>query len=304
MRVTKSRAVITFSAPVSWPSLLVSIGGGGAECRGHSWADNPAGENTLRYRIGYDVDWQTGNLPGSFSSVWTKPGWVGSETADAGVAHAQINGGTTTDLLLFWIDNPSGENGKYYQIGWNIDSNGCSSLWSGRLAVPGWTGSETRGAGASIAYIDSDNLPDLLVAWVDRPSVTGQMYYQIGWDLSTSGTASSWSNPIAMPWSIYQVGFGAGVRLADIDMNGALDFVVSFVSDAMYLYRVGWDISTSGSVSTWSREFGVGMNYLGDASGHGIAIVNIGYSNPNAREIVFASVDSLGGADVIEYQWA
>jgi hypothetical protein len=279
------------------------------------WVPDPSGENYITWMIGYDIDPDTGNLGGTFSPCCpTKPGWVGSLTAGVGVAHAQIDGTSTTDLLLTWVDNPIGENGKYYQIGWNMDSNGNVASWSPTFQVPGYTGDITTGVGVAIGAIDADATPDVYLLWQDETGVPessrGVLYYQIGWDLSPSGSAT-WTDPARLPWDegntcCAVTGRSVGVRLEDMDMNGKRDIVVLYYGTSSR-YRIGWDFSTAGIASVWSREFQVGLNNFNEAHGGGIAIVNIGYSNPNAREIVVGAVRASGWPnpeeDPFKYQW-
>lgn len=80
--------------------------------------------NPRYYRIGWDLD-VNGNIAGGWSKVKPVPGWsaplrllvpdqVGWETQGAAVATGYITGQNRPDLVVFYIDNPTGENGGYY----------------------------------------------------------------------------------------------------------------------------------------------------------------------------------------------
>jgi hypothetical protein len=150
--------------------------------------DNPGGENHGYYRIGWDLD-QAGNVTGGWSPVKPIPGWFGSENQYAGIATWNINKDSSwaSDLVVFHIDNPGGENHGYYRIGWDLNSNGDVAGWSDVKAVPGWFGSEDQGAGIAIGSIGQRYDPDLLVFHVDNPGGENHGYYRVGWDMSPSG---------------------------------------------------------------------------------------------------------------------
>jgi hypothetical protein len=271
-----------------------------------AWVENPQGENRIKYRLGYDPSAE-GGLVSSWGSVQTKPDWVGSETADLGAASGSIDSQSGIDQVFFWVDDPPGENYKKFHFGWNLDSNGYTQTWSSIYQAPGWAGSATQGAGVAIANIGGTSRPDLVLAWLDVLVGGGaNVHYQIGWDFSTSGVASSWTDPIfafAVPY--YQ--FGLGVRLADIDFNGRLDMVVSHSEDRRpgndASYRIGWDISSSGIVSGWSRGFDVRDEWFSSSSGNGVAIMSLATANANALEICFIGVHNVAGTDYIYYVW-
>jgi hypothetical protein len=75
--------------------------------------DNPEEENHGYYRIGWDLD-TNGNVTG-WSPIIAVPGWFGEETASAGIATGDINGNGRSDLVVFHVDNPEGENYGYYR---------------------------------------------------------------------------------------------------------------------------------------------------------------------------------------------
>jgi hypothetical protein len=76
--------------------------------------DNPPGENSGHYRIGWDLD-TTGVPSGGWSPVIRIAGWFGDHSADGGIAVADINGDSIQDFVIFHIDNAPGENHGFYR---------------------------------------------------------------------------------------------------------------------------------------------------------------------------------------------
>jgi hypothetical protein len=54
-------------------------------------------------------------------------GWFGWETAESDATIGYIDYNSRPDLIVAWIDNPSGPNRIYYKIGWNLDKDGYAS---------------------------------------------------------------------------------------------------------------------------------------------------------------------------------
>lgn len=81
--------------------------------------DNPTRDNRGYYRIGWNLN-AAGDVNGGWSEVRAVPGWFGWENQGGGVAVVDIDGNGRKDLIIYHIDNPSGENHGYYRIGWNL----------------------------------------------------------------------------------------------------------------------------------------------------------------------------------------
>jgi hypothetical protein len=76
--------------------------------------DNPGGENHGYFRIGRNLS--TSGVVANWGPVVQIPGWFGAENQAAGISAADVNGNGRTDLLVFHVDNPAGENHGYYRI--------------------------------------------------------------------------------------------------------------------------------------------------------------------------------------------
>jgi hypothetical protein len=75
--------------------------------------DNPGGENHGYFRIGRDLS-AAGDVA-NWGPIVQIPGWFGAENQGAGIAASDINGDGIADLVVFHVDNPSGENHGYYR---------------------------------------------------------------------------------------------------------------------------------------------------------------------------------------------
>jgi polysaccharide biosynthesis protein PslG len=68
--------------------------------------------------------------------------------------------------------------------------------WSAVVSVPGWFGDDTQGADMTMADLNGNGRPDLVVFHIDAPAGDNAGYYHIGWDLDAAGKARQWSDEI------------------------------------------------------------------------------------------------------------
>jgi flagellar basal body rod protein FlgC len=239
--------------------------------------DHPSGGNhgyvRLTSELGSDPVW------GPPTQI---PGWFGNENQGGGVAVADVNGDGRPDLIVFHIDNPSGENHGYYRIGWNLDAAGrVTGGWSNPVQIPGWFGSENQGGGIAVADVNGNGRPDLIVFHIDHPSNGNHGYYRIGWNLDTAGSVTGgWSNPIQIPGWFGSENQGGGVAVADVNGNGRPDLVVFHIDNPSGenhgYYRIGWNLDTAGSVTGgWSNPIQIPGWFGSENQGGGVAVGDI-----------------------------
>ena len=83
--------------------------------------DAPSGPNRGYYRIGYmDSAGKVTKWTDFEEDVYE---WFGTESQGGGITVADVDGNGKSDLFLFFIDNPSGENQGYYRILWDEGSS-------------------------------------------------------------------------------------------------------------------------------------------------------------------------------------
>jgi hypothetical protein len=253
--------------------------------------DNPGGANTFRYKIGWNVNFNT-QAAASWTANYTVVPGVGNEGQGAGIALYDINRNGILDMVLMAYDNPVGANTFRYKIGWDLSTAGVAASWSTNMQISG-LGSEAQGAGVSIGDIDRNGTPDFVFMAYD-----GSFRYKIGWNFGTNGIAASWSG--SRTAGGVDKAEGADVVLADIDLNGKLDLVMMAYNDSEwnnFRYKVGWNLQTDGTTTNWSRYFvlkGVGM------SGQGAGIAH--YFHPTyGPKLAFMAYDNPNGANSFRY---
>jgi Matrixin/Putative peptidoglycan binding domain len=214
--------IVPFGGPLGYDTqgmaLATGFIGGGLTPAGASaldlvmaWMDNPAGENQVKYRIGFNLD-SSGMMPAAISPDLTVPGPWGHETAGLAAAVYDISGSGLPDLVIAWIDDPDGENRILYKIGFDIGANGMPASWSPQMQVGGWTGSVSAGLGISVGDFRGNGRPDLAVFWIDDPDGENSAYVRIGRDLDPTGfPLGGWAPERKIPgwWGTSTGGAGA-----------------------------------------------------------------------------------------------
>lgn len=156
--------------------------------------DAPPGVNVGYYRIGWNVGGD-GRVKGGWSPWMALPGWFSWENQGAGVALADIDGDGRSELVVFQIDAPEGNNKAYYSVGWDLDVNGKVSGWSPWVDIPDWFSWENQGGGLALASLDGAARPQLILLQVDNPPQQSQGYYRVRdleVDLDQAATDGVW----------------------------------------------------------------------------------------------------------------
>jgi hypothetical protein len=233
----------------------------------------------------------------NWSDVKPVPDWFGWEDQGAGVALGNISGRGDSDMLVFHIDNPGGENHGYYRIGWNIQGDSSVMGWSDVKPIPGWFGAEDQGAGVTLGDVNRNGRQDMLVFHLDNPGGDNHGYYRIGWDMDRNGNVAGWSDIKAVPDWFGWENQGAGVALADINRSGRQDLLVFHVDnpagDNHGYYRIGWDLDDNGNVAGWSDIKPVPGWFGWENQGADVALWDI--AGNGGSDMLLFHVDNPGG---------
>lgn len=183
--------------------------------------DDPQRGNSFRYRVGRNLNAR--GIATSWSSNFIQVPGVGWEGQGADVLVTNIDNNNRPDMILMAYDNPSRGNFFRYKVGKNLDSNGQTNDWTnGFIQVPG-VGWEGAGAGMTIANINNNPRPDLIMMAYDDPSRGNTFRYRIGFDLNSNGVASSWQSGFSTEPGLGWEGAGAGIALGNVDGDDRLD---------------------------------------------------------------------------------
>ena len=266
--------------------------------------DNPAGVNRGLYRVGAGLD-ATGTAAawGPWIDV---PDWFSFENQGAGLAVADLDADGRPELFVFQIDNPGGKNQGYYRVGRRLDANGVvTGGWGPWIAIPDWFAFDNHHGSITVADLDADGRPELIVLMVDNPAEGNQAYYRVGRRLNANGEVTGgWGNWIPVPDWFSWDNQGAGLAVGSLTAPGARDLVI-FQVDApvgqnQAFYRIGRNVGADGQVPAgdWGPWLGVGGWFSWENQGAAIALAP---SNGRDRMVVF-TVDSPPGQNAGIYQ--
>ncbi len=180
------------------------------------------------------------------------------------------------------------------------DNLGIQTLYGARVrAVPGWFGAQDQGADIAIRDINGNGRPDLLVFHIDNPGGDNHGYYRIGWNLNRYGDVTGGYSPVKrVPGWFGWENQGAGVALADVNLNGRPDLVVFHVDnpagDNHGYYRIGFNLDASGNVTGGWSPIRLVPGWFGwENQGGGIAVADI--SGNGRPDLVVFHLDNPGG---------
>jgi hypothetical protein len=255
----------------------------------------------FRYIIGTDMS-QTTGAPSFWSNPFILP-WSGETRMGGGAALAQVDGDAAgkLDAVMVGIQRTVGPSYFYYKVAYNLTTLGEVSSWSPICWGPeiGWN---QEGAGADIADIDGNGIPDLLLMCVDAPSGSNSFRYYIGWNMGSTGQVASWSPVIQGPTVGYD-NSGGGAALGDIDGNGRPEVVFMGIdntpTDNYYWYTIGLNLDVTGKATAWTDVMTVNCDLGWSSAGGGAALADV---NHNGKlDLILMNIDSPSGANPFLY---
>jgi len=226
---------------------------------------------------------------------------VGSEAQGAGIAFVNLDSNSRPEIVLMAYDNTYGTKYFRYKIGWNVSTSGVASSWSPVYQVAS-VGSEARGAGIAIVNLDSNPRPEMILMSYNDASGTKVFRYKIGWNVSTSGVASSWS-PVYQVAGVGSDAQGAGIAIANLDSNPLPDMILmaenSPLGGGLFRYKIGWNVNTSGVASSLSPMYQGGLGSDAQTQGADLAIYDI--NGDGKQDMVLMAYDNPVGLNYFRY---
>jgi hypothetical protein len=138
--------------------------------------DNPPGPNTLRYRVGMNVNAQ-GNATWAANHVQVDG--VGHEGEGLGAALANVDANGRPDLVLLAYDAPPAANNFRARTGLNLNAAGAAASWQPGFQGFAGVGHLGQGAGLAIACLDGDPRADWITLAYDNPPGANSFRYNV-----------------------------------------------------------------------------------------------------------------------------
>src|SRR5215472_17020880 len=105
--------------------------------------------------------------------------WYFWENQGAGLDIASLGPKGMPELVVMAVDNPLGQNGGYYSVGWRLTAGRPADGWGPWEPVPDWRFWENQGAGLDIASLGPNRTPHLVVLAVDNPPGQNDGWYRV-----------------------------------------------------------------------------------------------------------------------------
>jgi hypothetical protein len=127
---------------------------------------NPTRPNKGFYRVGKGL---TPNGQIASWGDWISVDWFSWFNQGAGIGVADLNGDGKSELVVFQIDDPPGQNAGWYKIGWNLDADAIPREgWGSWQQFAGWGSFEDEGGGLALALFGAER-PKAIVFHIDNP---------------------------------------------------------------------------------------------------------------------------------------
>ena len=271
-------AVGSISHPSSVDLVVLHVNAGREGDRGH-------------YTIGWNLD--QNSLPqDGWADRITIPEFFGRQTEGVGATLADIDGNGLLDLLVVHIEERIGRK-AFYRIGWDLDpDSGEPDRWSDIFEIPGdipsplgpdpdrtLVGYRTH-AGVAVEDINDDGQLDIVFFYVLPVRHQDRGVYRVGFGLDSSGNIANWSDEFEIPATFGETTLGADVSVADLNGNGNPDLICYHVENPRTsnraFYRIGFDMTASGSVGSWSESIPLPGSLGPRTQGAGFVVTELG----------------------------
>ena len=159
------------------------------------------------------------------------------------MAVADLSGDGRPDLVVL--------SGKRYRVGRSVDASGAvEGGWGDWMEIPGWRFAENADVGISLADLDGDERPDLVVFAIEKGARSNRGHYRVGRSLDTEGAVTKgWTSWTRIPdWSAKE-NSGGDIAIADLDKDGTPELIVVMADPDGGHYRVGWKLDATGTVT-------------------------------------------------------
>lgn len=278
----------------------------------YAWVDDPSGANYIYWKVGFNINSASG-LVGTWAGPYQWTTGIGSYTSGLGVGLYDINGNGIIDAIFAWCDNPSGQDAIKYAVAWDLTTAGAVTSWSAVKTIPNTgIGNDNEGMDISVSNVAGSARPDLIVAWVDRPSAgVDAVRWKIGKDIDTAGNiaSGSWTTYTSFNTNVARLLVqGCGVGVADFDMNGVKDIIFSVMEagtgpagENKITYKIGWNVDTNGQPTGWTGWTNAPVGWIGTSS-QGLGLDCAQLDSYASEEIVFFWIDNPSGANTCYYR--
>jgi hypothetical protein len=255
--------------------------------------DHPIpGPNRGFYRVGRDLD-ANGKVIGGWEPWIEIPNWQSNTNQGTGIAIADF-GAQGLGLVVFQVQHVvPGPNRGLFRIGRKLDAQGnVTGGWSDWQQVPDWISWSDQGAAITVADLNDDGQPELIVFHIDdfhanNPNRPNKGFYRVGSHLTPDGHIGQWNDWIEVDWFSW-FNQGAGIAVAELDGNGRPEIIIFQIDDPrpgnnVGFYRVGWNLDQQGGVQNgWGPWVSVGGWQSVDDQGGGFAVASFGADRPKA----------------------
>ena len=314
---TKHIIEMNMFSPIVWTQKKEITSGIGWKTAGSGITmgdiDNDGGQNLVSFYIddGNSNNFAYYRVSSNIKLDGTSDSWgpsigvpvgLGNLTQGAGITMGDIDNDGGQNLVIFYIEDPAGENKGYYRVSSNINSNGTADSWSDPINISGWFGTSTAGAGITMGDIGNNGKQNLIISFIDDPVGQNTAYYRVSSDIKSDGTVDSWTGAM----SIQNIGWysqGAGITVGDIDNDGTKNLIFSYIDAPVGQntahYIVSSTIKSDGTVDSWKGE-NIPGNTGENNEGAGITMGDIG--NDGKEDLVFGFVDNPYEDNSIYYQ--